>query len=82
MIIDDEEFCITAMQAMLNIMGINVKHHIDFCINGKEAISKLTESYKKGLRYTLIFTDVNMPVMDGIKATHKIRGILSEQFKI
>ena len=35
-----------------------------------------------GLKYSLIFTDVNMPVMDGIKATKKIRQILLNQFKI
>ena len=41
MIVDDEEFCITAMLAMLNLIGIDTKHLVDTCINGKEAIQKV-----------------------------------------
>ena len=45
MVIDDEEFCITAMVAMLNTIGIDTHHLVDFCINGKEAIEKLVKYY-------------------------------------
>ena len=30
------------------------------------------------MKYDIILTDFNMPVMDGIKATYKIREFLSE----
>lgn len=78
MIIDDEEFCISCMDSMLGLLGINVKNHVDFCINGQEAVDKLIESYGMGLKYSLIFTDFQMPVMDGIKATYKMRKVLLE----
>ena len=57
MVIDDEEFCITAMKTMLGLTGIDTYHLIDYCLNGKEAIEKITESYSNGMRYQLIFTD-------------------------
>ena len=69
MIIEDEEFCMAAMLAMLSLNRIDTKHLVDTCINGKEALKKIQESYDKGLSYSIIFTDFQMPVMDGIKAT-------------
>ena len=38
----------------------------------------MQETYNCGLGYKLIMTDFNMPVMDGIKATYKIRDFLSK----
>jgi CheY-like chemotaxis protein len=38
LVVDDEEFCIASMDAMLTIAGINTKHQVDFCITGKEAL--------------------------------------------
>jgi CheY-like chemotaxis protein len=34
MVVDDEEFCISAMKAMMGLLGIDIEHHVDFCING------------------------------------------------
>jgi two-component system, sensor histidine kinase and response regulator len=82
MIIDDEEFCVAAMLAMLNMNRIDIKHIVDSCINGKEALKKIKESYDKGLSYSIIFTDFQMPVMDGIEATQKIRQVLTIDYDI
>ena len=82
MVVDDEEFCIAAMQAMLKLQGINTNYHVDFCINGREAVDQITKAYKDGMKYKLIFSDFQMPVMDGIEATKKIRKILSKDFNI
>ena len=38
-------------------------------MNGMEALEMATNSRLLGMRYQLIFTDFNMPVMDGIEAT-------------
>jgi CheY-like chemotaxis protein len=38
MVVDDEEFCIEAMKAMLFRAGIDTEHQVDFCISGKEAL--------------------------------------------
>ena len=78
MVVDDEEFCIAAMKGMLNSSGIEISHHVDFCINGKEAIEKLIESYKMGCSYRLIFTDFQMPIMNGIDSTKRMRSFLTD----
>ena len=57
MVIDDEEFCIAAMQAMLGLLGIDTSHQVDFCINGKEGVKMIDKCYSKGFKYSLIFTD-------------------------
>ena len=77
MVIDDEEFCISAMRALLGIMKIDTKYHVDFCINGEEAVNKVKESYSAGMTYKLILTDFKMPIMDGIDATKSIRKYLT-----
>ena len=53
--------------------GIDVEKHVDFCINGQEAIDKFIESHKAGIKYAIILTDFSMPVMDGIEMTKIIR---------
>ena len=78
MVVDDEEFCIAAMKAMLESAGIDINHQVDFCSDGQEAIDTLVKSYEKGISYKIIFTDFSMPGMDGIDATKKIRSILKD----
>ena len=41
MIVDDEEFCLTAMKAILNIIGIETEQTVDSCMNGKEAVETM-----------------------------------------
>ena len=45
MVIDDEEFCLSATKAMLEIHGIDVNHHVDFCMSGEEAVETFISSY-------------------------------------
>ena len=78
MVVDDEEFCIAAMRGMLNTLGINAMYHVDFCINGQDAYDRFIEAYKKGFVYSLIFTDFQMPVINGIDCTKKIRAFLNQ----
>ena len=40
------------------------------------------QTYSSGLKYKLILTDFNMPVLDGIKSTSKIRNYLENELKI
>ena len=34
MVVDDEEFCLSAVKAMLALCGLDVNRMVDFCING------------------------------------------------
>lgn len=67
LVIDDEEFCLTMMKALLFRNGIDVDHQVDLCINGLEGLNKVKEAQKIGVKYQVIFTDFNMPILDGIE---------------
>jgi len=48
-------------------------HHIDRASNGLEGYEKATSG-----SYDLILMDLSMPVMDGFKATRKIKEYIEE----
>ena len=82
LVMDDEEFCLSSMRAVLFSLGIDVDYQVEFCITGKEGFEQLQKTYENGMKYILIFTDFNMPVMNGITATVKIRKYLKNDLKI
>ena len=69
LVVDDEEFCLSTLSTLLHKAGIDVTYQVDFCINGEEAVNIVTEAYNHDFRYKIIFTDFNMPIMDGIEST-------------
>jgi CheY-like chemotaxis protein len=82
MVVDDEEFCISSMRAVLFSAGINVDYQVEFCITGKEAFEQLQKAYANGMQYMIIFTDFQMPIMNGIESTIKMRKYLRSELKI
>ena len=43
-------------------------------MNGQQAIEKVEETVKgSGKNYSLIFMDINMPILDGEKATYELK---------
>ena len=91
-VVDDEEFCIASMRALLGKAGIDTVYQVDYCITGLEALTQLKQAYESGIsfklfygcylfdiNYKLILTDFNMPEMDGIEATKIMRTYLSEK---
>ena len=39
LIVDDEEFCISSMNVILEHCGIDIENRVDYCITGMEALS-------------------------------------------
>ena len=77
MVTDDEEFCISTMKSMLKSRGIKVDERVDICMNGKEAVDLVIESFENNIKFKIIFMDFSMPIMNGITAASKIREFLT-----
>lgn len=78
MVVDDEEFCISAMRGLISRIGVDVDYQVDFVISGEEALETLKLATSMKSNYKIIFTDFNMPVMDGIEATIQMRKYLDD----
>ena len=70
------------MRTLLSKCGIDVASQVDFCIHGGEALEMARFSIQYGFKYRLILTDFNMPVMDGLEASTKLREILGTEVPI
>ena len=78
MVVDDTEF-------NLYTMRVNIKEHYQLTIteaeNGQIAVDKFKEALDKPCKcenraFQLIYMDIQMPILDGIKATEKILELI------
>eukprot|EP00744_Colponema_vietnamica_P017312 GILI01024319.1.p1 GENE.GILI01024319.1~~GILI01024319.1.p1 ORF type:complete len:353 (-),score=66.64 GILI01024319.1:123-1076(-) len=74
LIAEDNEFNLIVMRAMLGSI-----YHLIECRNGLEAVeaysTRLSQPSSEACRVSAILMDFNMPVMDGLTATRKIREL-------
>lgn len=54
----------------------NLNYQIEVVKNGQQVLDSLVQKH-----YDLILMDINMPVMDGVECTQKIREMSDEQVK-
>ena len=66
LLVEDVEMNQLVATRMLKELG----HNVSIASNGQEAVEKLQQEH-----FDLIFMDIQMPVMDGVQATHAIRDL-------
>lgn len=72
LLVDDNDINIKVALGLMS--PINMQ--IDTAENGKEAVAKIIKN-----RYDLVLMDHMMPIMDGVEATAKIRGMEEDYYK-
>ncbi|MFP3156220.1 ATP-binding protein [Lachnospiraceae bacterium ZAX-1] len=71
LLVEDNEINIMIATELLDNVGIDVT----IAENGKEALERLDEAYKKGKLFDLVLMDLQMPIMDGYEATIAIKAM-------
>ena len=75
LVVDDEPFNVIGIQIYINNLGIKgLSSIVDRAFNGLEALNKVRDSYESGSHiYSLIFTDISMPIKNGFELSKDIR---------
>jgi len=69
LLVDDNPFNLMAASFILEKLGFII--HKAF--NGKQCIEMLENSMKTNVKYHLILTDIQMPIMDGLEMSKEIK---------
>ncbi|CAM4111001.1 EAL domain-containing response regulator [Pseudoalteromonas byunsanensis] len=69
MVVDDSQAILMVMKAMLTELGIQ---EITTCISADQALEKIAQAPR---RYDAVFTDLNMPEMDGMEFIRQLGEI-------
>ncbi|CAD8124691.1 unnamed protein product [Paramecium sonneborni] len=81
LIVDDEYFNIQCLKLLM----LKYQSKCDAAYNGNEAINQVLEKKNNACQicgnkfYSLIFLDINMPIMDGFNTVKELKRMMSEQ---
>jgi len=75
--VEDEPFNQYAFKLILENTLRDFKVELDCAMNGQEGLDMISRGARR-TQYDVIFMDINMPVMDGIEATKRLRVMEQE----
>lgn len=76
LLVDDDEFHLLIHEFYLKSIGV---FNYKTARNGLEALNLIEKNAKKSEFFSVIFMDYNMPVLNGVDTTKKIKKMINEK---
>jgi len=83
LVVDDEAYNTEVLEAVLVSLGVPAEQIVT-CLSGKDGLELLQNSIHEDesfptTEFTVIFTDLSMPMMDGYRFSRKSRSLLKKK---